>query len=96
MTGSSVWEIAAKAARYAPKAAIRYTEHQPVMLCSPHGHCTPLDMLRGRRALAEVRRLGLGLPAAGELALALAERGRGLRSLPLTMDELLDALGGAS
>ena len=29
--------------------------------------------------VALVRRLGLGLPAAGELALALAERGRGLR-----------------
>ena len=43
-----------------------------------------------------VRRLGLGLPAAGELALALAERGRDLPSLPLTMDELLDALGGAT
>jgi energy-coupling factor transporter ATPase len=45
---------------------------------------------------ALVRRLGLGLPAAGELALALAERGRGLGSLPLTMDELLAALGGAT
>jgi energy-coupling factor transport system ATP-binding protein len=43
-----------------------------------------------------VRRLGLGLPAAGELALALAERGRDLRGLPLTMDELLDALGDAT
>jgi energy-coupling factor transport system ATP-binding protein len=45
---------------------------------------------------ALVRRLGLGLPAAGELALALAERGRDLPGLPLTMDELLDALGGAT
>ena len=45
--------------------------------------------------VALVRRLGLGLPAAGELALALAERGRGLRGLPLTMDALLEALGGA-
>ena len=43
-----------------------------------------------------VRRLGLGLPAAGELALALAARGRRLPGLPLTMDELLDALGGAT
>jgi energy-coupling factor transport system ATP-binding protein len=43
-----------------------------------------------------VRRLGLGLPAAGELALALAERGRDLPGLPLTMDELLDALAGAT
>src|SRR5665647_1686622 len=45
---------------------------------------------------ALVRRLGLGLPAAGELALALAEQGRDLPGLPLTMDELLDALGGAT
>jgi energy-coupling factor transport system ATP-binding protein len=44
---------------------------------------------------ALLRRLGLGLPAAGELTLALAERGRVLSGLPLTMDELLDALGGA-
>lgn len=43
-----------------------------------------------------VRRLGLGLPAAGELALALAERGRSLRGPPLTMDELLVALGGVT
>jgi energy-coupling factor transport system ATP-binding protein len=39
-----------------------------------------------------VRRLGLGLPAAGELALALEGRGRPLARLPLTMDELLAAL----
>jgi len=45
---------------------------------------------------ALVRRLGLGLPAAGELALALGERGCGLPGLPLTMDELLDALGAAT
>jgi hypothetical protein len=45
---------------------------------------------------ALVRRLGLGLPAAGELALALVERGRDLPGLPLTMDELLDALRGAT
>ena len=44
---------------------------------------------------ALVRRLGLGLPAAGELALALVERGRELPGLPLTMDELLHALRGA-
>ena len=42
-----------------------------------------------------VRRLGLGLPAAGELALELAARGHGLGTLPLTMDDLLAALGGA-
>ena len=46
--------------------------------------------------IALVRRLGLGLPPAGELAVALAELGRGLRGLPLTMDQLLDALGGSS
>jgi energy-coupling factor transport system ATP-binding protein len=40
-----------------------------------------------------VRRLGLGLPVAGELALALTAQGMGLDGLPLTMDELLDALG---
>ena len=45
--------------------------------------------------VALVRRLGLGLPAAGELALALAERGHALRGVPLTMDELLEALGDA-
>ena len=42
-----------------------------------------------------VRRLRLGLPAAGELALALAERGHGLARLPLTMDELLEGLRGS-
>jgi energy-coupling factor transport system ATP-binding protein len=46
--------------------------------------------------IALVRRLGLGLPPAGELAVALAELGRGLSGLPLTMDQLLDALGGSS
>jgi energy-coupling factor transport system ATP-binding protein len=40
-----------------------------------------------------VRGLGLGLPAAGELALELAERGRAMAPLPLAMDELLAALG---
>jgi energy-coupling factor transport system ATP-binding protein len=43
-----------------------------------------------------VRRLGLGLPAAGELALELAARGRALTPLPLTVDGLLAALEGAS
>jgi energy-coupling factor transport system ATP-binding protein len=41
-----------------------------------------------------VRRLGLGLPAAGELALALAVRGRTVTPLPLTADDLLAALKG--
>jgi hypothetical protein len=40
-----------------------------------------------------VRRLGLGLPAAGELALELAARDRGFGTLPLTLDQLLVALG---
>jgi energy-coupling factor transport system ATP-binding protein len=40
-----------------------------------------------------VRRLGLGLPAAGELALELGARGRALAPLPLTMAELIAALG---
>jgi len=40
-----------------------------------------------------VRRLGLGLPAAGEVALELAGRGRRLDGpLPLTLDELVAAL----
>ncbi len=43
-----------------------------------------------------VRRLGLGLPAAGELALELAARDRVLGRLPLTIDELLSALGGSA
>jgi energy-coupling factor transport system ATP-binding protein len=40
-----------------------------------------------------VVRLGLGLPAAGELALALGARGRHVRPLPLTAEELVAALG---
>jgi energy-coupling factor transporter ATP-binding protein EcfA2 len=42
-----------------------------------------------------VRRLGLGLPAAGELALELAARGRAVTPLPLTIDGLLAVLRGA-
>ena len=42
-----------------------------------------------------VRRLGLGLPAAGELALALSERRVELAGPPLTLDELVAALEGA-
>jgi energy-coupling factor transport system ATP-binding protein len=41
-----------------------------------------------------VRRLGLGLPAAGELALELSARERVFGTLPLTLDQLLVALGG--
>jgi len=43
-----------------------------------------------------VRRLGLGLPAAGELALELAARDRSLGTLPLTLDELLAALAASA
>jgi energy-coupling factor transport system ATP-binding protein len=41
---------------------------------------------------ALVRRLALGLPAAGELALELVSRGRSLEPLPLTLDGLVAAL----
>jgi energy-coupling factor transport system ATP-binding protein len=41
-----------------------------------------------------VRRLRLGLPTPGELALALTARGRPLARLPLTLDDLLAELGG--
>jgi energy-coupling factor transport system ATP-binding protein len=40
-----------------------------------------------------VRRLGLGLPAPGDLALELAARGRPIEPLPLTLDELVRGLG---
>jgi energy-coupling factor transport system ATP-binding protein len=50
----------------------------------------PVAGLFGDEAL--VARLGLGLPAAGELALELAARGRHVTPLPLTADELLAAL----
>jgi len=43
-----------------------------------------------------VRRLALGLPAAGEVALALAARGRTLARLPLALDELVEELGEVS
>jgi energy-coupling factor transporter ATP-binding protein EcfA2 len=43
---------------------------------------------------ALIRRLRLGLPVAGELALALSERGHGIVGLPLTMGELLAGLQG--
>jgi energy-coupling factor transport system ATP-binding protein len=36
-----------------------------------------------------IERLDLGLPAAGEVAMALAARGRALRPTPLTLDELV-------
>lgn len=50
---------------------------------------TSLDLFMNE---ALVARLRLGLPAAGELALALRRRGRPLSRLPLTIDELLDEL----
>jgi len=43
-----------------------------------------------------VRRLGLGLPAAGELALELAAKGHAVTPLPLTADDLVAALEGAT
>jgi hypothetical protein len=54
----------------------------------------PVQALFGDEAL--VARLGHGLPAAGELALALAARGRHVRPLPLTAAELLAALEATS
>ncbi len=42
-----------------------------------------------------VRRLGLGLPAPGELALALAAAGRPLPRVPLEVDDLVRLLEGA-
>jgi energy-coupling factor transport system ATP-binding protein len=45
---------------------------------------------------ALVRRLGLGLPAAGELAIELAARGRPLEPLPLVLEELVAALKGTA
>jgi energy-coupling factor transporter ATP-binding protein EcfA2 len=45
---------------------------------------------------ALVRRLRLGLPVAGELALALGKHERGSARLPLTMDELLADLRGSA
>ncbi len=48
------------------------------------GRC---EGLFARRDL--IRRLRLGAPLAGEVALALAARGRALRRLPLTLDELV-------
>ena len=48
--------------------------------------------LFGEAAL--LRRLGLGLPAAGELALELAAHGRELAPLPLSLSDLVVALGG--
>jgi energy-coupling factor transport system ATP-binding protein len=43
-----------------------------------------------------LRRLGLGMPAAGELALELAARGLRISPLPLTADALYAALGGGA
>lgn len=43
---------------------------------------------------ALLQRLSLGLPQAADVALALRERGRHVDHLPLTMDELVESLGG--
>jgi len=45
--------------------------------------------------VALIRRLSLGLPAAAGVALSLIEGGKRLESLPLTLDDLVDALLGA-
>lgn len=58
-----------------------------------HGVVTHDGPVRGLFGDHErLRRLGLGLPPAGELALALAERGRTLAGPPLSLDELVRAL----
>jgi len=44
---------------------------------------------------AAVERLGLGLPPAAEVAVALAELGRPLRNVPLSADELVGELSDA-
>jgi energy-coupling factor transport system ATP-binding protein len=55
-----------------------------------HGVVVYAGAVRGLFGEADlVRRLGLGLPAAGDLALELAARGRVLEPLPLTLDELV-------
>jgi energy-coupling factor transport system ATP-binding protein len=41
-----------------------------------------------------LQRLSLGLPQAACVALALRERGRHVEPLPLTMDELVESIGG--
>jgi energy-coupling factor transport system ATP-binding protein len=65
------------------------------VLALEHGAVTYDGPVRGLFAdHARVRRLGLGLPPAGELALALGDRGRDLAGPPLTLDELVVALGG--
>jgi len=58
--------LAQQAARYAPPARVRFTEHQPRHLRYLHGETAPLEMLRGRRLLALS---GLGNPRQFELML---------------------------
>lgn len=59
--------LAARAARHAPAATLRYTEHHPLHLRSPHGQQAPLQTLHGRHVLAVS---GLGNPRQFETTLA--------------------------
>jgi hypothetical protein len=54
---------------------------------------SPAELFAQRELLV---RLSLGLPIAGEVALALASRGRRLVPLPLTVEELVERLGTES
>lgn len=54
-----VQALGKRIARYAPGRAVRYTEHRPLHLCTPHGQLAPLQSLRGRPVLALS---GLGNP----------------------------------
>jgi tetraacyldisaccharide 4'-kinase len=58
--------LAKQAARYAPHATIRFTEHRPLRLRGPQGETAPLDILRNNRVFALS---GLGNPRQFELML---------------------------
>lgn len=58
--------LAEQAARYAPHARVRCTEHHPLHLCSLQGDTAPLEILQGHRILALS---GLGNPRQFELML---------------------------
>ena len=59
--------LARQAARYAPQACLRCTEHSPTHLRTPDGGTAPLEALHGQRVLALS---GLGHPAQYEAMLA--------------------------
>ncbi|MHB9131294.1 MAG: tetraacyldisaccharide 4'-kinase [Armatimonadota bacterium] len=63
---AQVRQLAARIARYAPNATLRYTEHHPSALHSLQGDLTPLETLRGRKVLALS---GLGNPRQFEMML---------------------------